>query len=184
MSRIGKVPVPVPAGVTVTLQGGTISAKGPLGELSRVLPSDVEVAVHGSEVQIGPKGDARQSRSAWGLCRTLIDNMVVGVSTGFTKSLQIQGTGYRVEAKKLKGGDWLQFALGFSHPILCEVPEGLSAEVDPKAGRIALKGIDKELVGQMAAIIRGFRPPEPYKGKGIRYEGEQIRRKVGKAGGR
>ena len=171
MSRIGKMPVPVPDGVTVTLKDGNVSAKGPLGELSRKVPPHVELAVGKGEVTITPKDESRHARSAWGLSRSLVDNMVIGVSKGFSKALQIQGTGYRVEDKKLHGRQWLQFALGLSHPILCEIPEGLTAESDPKAGRIVLKGIDKELVGQMAAIIRNFRPPEPYKGKGIRYEG-------------
>ena len=184
MSRIGKMPIPVPDGVTVTLKDGNVSAKGKLGELTRPIPPGVEVKLDGGEVVVNPKDDGRQARASWGLTRSLIDNMVTGVSQGFSKALQIQGTGYRVEDKKLKGQQWLQFALGLSHPILCEIPEGLTCEADPKAGRVVLKGIDKELVGQMAAIIRSFRPPEPYKGKGIRYEGEQVRRKVGKAGTR
>ncbi len=184
MSRIGKIPVELPSGVTVTIKDGGMFAKGPLGELSRPVPPGVDVSVGDGKVSVTPKNDSRQSRSTWGLARSLVDNMVIGVSKGFQKALVIQGTGYRVEEKKLRGQQWLQFALGLSHPILCQIPPGLTAEADVKAGRIVLKGIDKELVGQMAAIIRGFRPPEPYKGKGIRYEGEHVRRKVGKAGTR
>ena len=184
MSRIGKMPITVPSGVTVTLKDGNVSAKGSLGELSRPIPTGIDLKLDGDQIIVSPQNDGRQARSAWGLTRSLVDNMVTGVSTGFTKALTIQGTGYRVEDKKLHGKQWLQFALGLSHPILCEIPEGLTCEADVKAGRLVLKGIDKELVGQMAAIIRSFRPPEPYKGKGIRYEGEQVRRKVGKAGTR
>ena len=184
MSRIGKQPISLPDGVTVSLGDGNVSAKGPLGELSRAVPPGVDVAVDGDSVKVSAKDASREARASWGLSRSLIDNMVVGVSKGFQKALLVQGTGYRVEAKKLQGRQWLQFALGLSHPVLCELPDGLAVEVDGKAGRVVLKGIDKEQVGQMAAIIRGFRPPEPYKGKGIRYEGEQVRRKVGKAGAR
>jgi large subunit ribosomal protein L6 len=178
------MPIPVPAGVTVTIKDGTVSAKGPLGEMSRPIPPGSAIAQEGNELVVTPSNESRKALQVWGLTRSLIDNMVIGVSKGFSKTLQIQGTGYRVEDKKLKGKQWLQFALGLSHPILCEIPEGLTCVAEPKAGRVTLKGIDKELVGQMAAIIRGFRPPEPYKGKGIRYEGEQVRRKVGKAGTR
>jgi large subunit ribosomal protein L6 len=135
-------------------------------------------------VEVTPNDEGRQARASWGLARSLVDNLVRGVSQGFSKALQIEGTGFRVEERKHQGRQWLQFALGLSHPVLCEIPEGIKAEVDVKAGRIVLKGSDKELVGQIAAVVRSFKKPEPYKGKGIRYEGEHVRRKVGKAGTR
>ncbi len=183
MSRIGKKPVPIPKGVDVRLEGGTVTAKGPKGTLSCDVPPGSTVELSKDELVVQPAGQSRQARASWGLCRSLLNNLVLGVSEGFSKSLMITGTGYRCEQKKIDGRDWLQFALGFSHPILFEVPDGVSAETQ-KSGRIVLQSADKELLGQVAATIRSFRPPEPYKGKGIRYEGEHVRRKVGKAGAR
>jgi len=183
MSRIGKQPVPIPKGVEVTIGERTVSVKGPKATLECPIPALIEVSRDGDEVVCKPTTESRQSRAAWGLARSLISNLVVGVSEGFKRSLMIEGTGYRCEARKLNGRDWLQFALGYSHPILFEVPDGVVATAE-KSGRIVLESADKQLLGQAAAIIRSFRPPEPYKGKGIRYEGEQVRRKVGKAGAR
>ena len=183
MSRIGKLPISVPKDVNVKVAGGTITVKGPKGNLSRPVPPNVSVAVRDGEVAVTPVDDNQQSSAYAGLTRSLINNMVIGVSKGFTRELEIHGTGYRCEERKIGGKLWLQFALGFSHPILFEVPDGITVAVN-KQNKITLQSADKGLLGQIAANIRDFRKPEPYKGKGIRYLGEHIRRKVGKAGAR
>lgn len=179
MSRIGKLPIVVPDKVTVTLTGSAITVEGPKGTLSRELPSRVHVAQDAGELVVTPTDDGREARAKWGLCRSLVANMVQGVSSGFERALLVEGVGYRVATRDAR---WLHLTLGFSHPILYELPEGVSAEVEPKSNRVTLKGIDKEALGLAAATIRSFRPPEPYKGKGVRYSDEIVRRKVGKAG--
>jgi large subunit ribosomal protein L6 len=172
------MPVAVPAGVNVTLDAGAVLVKGPKGELRQALLSRViDVKVEDGNVIVERKGDAKAHRAAHGLTRTLIANMVEGVSKGFRKSLEIQGVGYRVA----KSGEKLNLSLGFSHPVVFEAPKGIALSVEGQ-NRIHVEGIDKQTVGQVAAEIRGLRPPEPYKGKGIRYAGEQIRKKLGKAG--
>ncbi|MEB3299095.1 MAG: 50S ribosomal protein L6 [Candidatus Sericytochromatia bacterium] len=185
MSRIGKRPVPVPAGVEVSLEalpaeGTRVTVKGPKGTLSRVLRTDVSVVREEGGLVVQRRGDDKVSRSLHGLSRTLVANMVQGVTTGFTKSLDIVGVGYRASLD----GRNLVMALGYSHPVVVEPPQGISFAVDPKANRVTVEGIDKQLVGDVAADVRFRRPPEPYKGKGVKYEGEVIRRKVGKAGGK
>jgi large subunit ribosomal protein L6 len=182
MSRIGKLPVPLPSGVTVSMDGRNFSAKGPKGELTKVLPQHVSVEIDDSAVRVQRDSDERIPRAMHGLARSLVRNVVEGVATGFSKTLEINGVGYRVQQKK----DYLVFSLGYSHPIYYEVPKGLEAKIESPANPAVLKvnGIDKELVGQAAAEIRSFRPPEPYKGKGIKYSDEVIRRKEGKSGAR
>jgi large subunit ribosomal protein L6 len=176
MSRVGKNPIPVPAGVTIDLKGSHIKVKGPKGELERTLHADMSVEVSPEEIVVKRPTESKQHKSLHGLTRSLVANMVEGVSNGFMKNLEIEGVEYRAELK----GKTLVMALGYSHPVRYEPAEGVEIEVpDPK--KIAVKGIDKQKVGQAAAEIRGFRPPEPYKGKGIRYAGEQVRRKAGKA---
>ena len=177
MSRIGKVPVAVPSGVTVDVADGQISVKGAKGTLSRPIPGNITVRAEGDTLVVERPDDERVSRSLHGLTRTLVANMVQGVSAGFVKELEIQGVGYRATAK---GPTQLELALGFSHPVHVEAPEGIEFEV-PTPTRIIVKGINKELVGQVAANIRKIRKPEPYKGKGVRYMGEVVRRKAGKA---
>jgi large subunit ribosomal protein L6 len=178
MSRIGKLPVAVPNGVNVTLGDGEVSVKGPKGELHQhILSQVVAVKMEDGKVVVERKGDAKPHRSAHGLTRTLISNMVEGVSKGFRKSLEIQGVGYRVA----KSGEKLNLSLGYSHPVVFEAPSGITLSVEGQ-NKIHVDGIDKQQVGQVAAKIRDLRPPEPYKGKGIRYEGEVIRKKLGKAG--
>ena len=177
MSRIGKAPVPVPAGVEVNIQGSTISVKGPKGELSRTLSDKVTVTAEDGQLVVTRAADDRESRALHGLSRSLINNMVIGVSEGFRKELDIVGVGYRAAAK---GAD-LELALGFSHPVVITAPEGITFAV-PAPNRIEVHGIDKQLVGQVAADIRAWRKPEPYKGKGVRYVGEHVRRKAGKTG--
>lgn len=178
MSRIGKLPVSVPSGVDVKLDDGEILVKGPKGELrQRILADVVDVGVSDGRVVVERKGDAKRHRSAHGLTRTLIANMVEGVSKGFRKSLEISGVGYRVS----KSGERLNLSLGFSHPVPFEAPKGVALSVEGQT-KIHVDGIDKQAVGQVAADIRRLRPPEPYKAKGIRYEGERIRKKLGKAG--
>jgi large subunit ribosomal protein L6 len=179
MSRIGKKPIPLPEGVEVTVKGATLAVKGPKGRLERSLPDRVEVAVDERVVTLSRKDDARQSRAMHGLSRALVANMVTGVAEGFRKELSIVGVGYRAS---LKGSD-LEMQLGFSHPVTVAAPEGVAFEV-PEPTRVIVSGIDKERVGQVAADIRKLRPPEPYKGKGVRYVDEQVRRKAGKAGKR
>ena len=178
MSRIGNAPIEIPAGVTVTLgEENLVTVKGPKGELSRHIHPEMKVTVEGNIVKVERPSDDKTHRSLHGLSRTLIHNMVLGVTEGFSKSLEINGVGYRAQ----KQGKNLNLSLGFSHPVIVEPPKGIEFDVPP-ANAITFKGIDKEVVGQIAAEIRGFREPEPYKGKGIKYAGEHIRRKEGKAG--
>ncbi|MBO9554168.1 50S ribosomal protein L6 [Cellulomonas sp.] len=178
MSRIGRIPVPVPAGVDVSIDGAVVSVKGPKGSLSHTVAAPIEVARDeaGALVVTRPN-DERLSRSLHGLTRTLLANLVTGVTEGYTKKLEIVGTGYRVTAK----GSDLEFALGFSHPVVVSPPEGITFVVEAPT-RFSVQGIDKQQVGEVAANIRKIRKPEPYKGKGVRYAGENVRRKVGKAG--
>ena len=177
MSRVGKTPVTVPSGVQVTIEGTRVTVKGPKGELSRTFPERISFVVEDDVITVNRPDDSRQSKALHGLSRALLHNMVVGVSEGYVKELEIQGVGYRAA---LKGSD-IELQVGFSHPVIVTPPEGVSFEV-PEPTRIKVSGIDKELVGQVAASIRKVRPPEPYKGKGIRYSGEYVRRKAGKAG--
>ncbi|KRE35829.1 50S ribosomal protein L6 [Janibacter sp. Soil728] len=177
MSRIGRLPVAIPSGVDIAIEGQTVKVKGPKGELQVIVTEPITVAKTESGVEVSRPNDARESRSLHGLTRSLINNMVVGVTEGYEKKLEIHGTGYRVQNK----GGSLEFALGYSHPIVIEAPEGISFNVENPT-RLSVAGIDKQLVGETAANIRKLRRPDPYKGKGVRYEGEQIRRKVGKAG--
>ena len=178
MSRIGNAPIEIPAGVTVTLgEENLVTVKGPKGELSRHIHPEMKVTVEGNIVKVERPSDDKTHRSLHGLSRTLIHNMVLGVTEGFSKSLEINGVGYRAQ----KQGKNLNLSLGFSHPVIVEPPAGISFDV-PSANAIVVNGIDKETVGQIAAEIRGLREPEPYKGKGIKYAGEHIRRKEGKAG--
>ena len=178
MSRIGKVPVPVPAGVDVTIDGADVTVKGPKGTLSHQVPGRISVARDddGALVVTRPD-DERDSRALHGLTRTLLANLVVGVTEGYEKKLEIVGTGYRVVAK----GSDLEFALGFSHPVVVSAPEGITFAVESPT-RFSVSGIDKQQVGEVAANIRKIRKPEPYKGKGVRYAGEVVKRKAGKAG--
>ncbi len=177
MSRIGKMPIPIPGGVEVRIEGSTVSVKGPKGELSRGVDPDLRVAVQDGSVVVSRPTDQPRHRAMHGLTRTLLANMVTGVSQGFSKTLEMQGVGYRAQ---MQGRD-LVLAVGFSHPVQISPPSGIDFEVDGTS-RILIKGFDKELVGQVAADVRKVRPPEPYKGKGIRYLGEYVRRKAGKAG--
>jgi large subunit ribosomal protein L6 len=177
MSRIGRKTIPVPTGVDVTIDGRTVKVKGPKGELSHTLAEPISVEREGAELHVTRPNDERRAKELHGLSRTLVANMVVGVTDGYRKTLEIAGTGYRVTAK----GKDLEFALGFSHPVLVPAPEGITFTVErPTLFHVA--GIDKQQVGEVAANIRKIRPPEPYKGKGVRYQGEVIRRKAGKAG--
>lgn len=176
MSRIGKKPVTVPAGVTVTINGNEVKAKGPKGELDRTFSDLVTISQEREEIHVVRNDETTESNAQQGLTRTLIHNMVVGVSEGFEKKLELTGVGYRAQ---LKGKD-LDLSLGYSHPVIYSCPENISFEV-PDNTHITVKGISKEQVGQVAAEVRAKRPPEPYKGKGIHYEGEHIRRKLGKA---
>ena len=178
MSRIGNAPIEIPAGVTVTLgENNLVKVKGPKGELSRHIHPDMKVTVEGNIVKVTRPSDDKPHKSLHGLSRTLIHNMVLGVTEGFSKSLEINGVGYRAQ----KQGKNLNLSLGFSHPVIVEPPAGISFDV-PSANAIVVNGIDKETVGPLAAEIRGLREPAPYKGKGIKYAGEHIRRKEGKAG--
>lgn len=176
MSRIGKQPIEIPKGVNVTLSNGEIKVKGPRGELNRVTPPMVEVTQDGSMIVVTRTAENRHGRAMHGLARSLINNMVIGVSQGFKRVLEINGVGYRADVKK----DVLNLVLGYSHPIEMIMPPGVTAKVEKN--RIELEGIDKEVLGRFAAVIREQRGPEPYKGKGIKYAEEHIRRKVGKAG--
>ena len=178
MSRIGKVPVPVPSGVDITISGALVTVKGPKGSLEHVIPAPIEVsrAEDGALVVTRPN-DERTSRALHGLTRTLLANMIVGVTEGYEKKLEIVGTGYRVTAK----GSDLEFALGFSHPVVISAPDGITFAVEAPT-KFSVSGIDKQQVGEVAANIRKIRKPEPYKGKGVRYAGEIVRRKAGKAG--
>lgn len=176
MSRIGKQPIPVPAGVDVKIDGSTVTVKGPKGELTRTFQDIITIKQEGDEILVTRPDDSRTARSLHGLTRTLVHNMVVGVSEGFAKRLELQGVGYRAA---LKGKD-LELSLGYSHPVVVIPEEGITFEC-PDNTHIVVHGIDNQRVGQIAADIRMKRPPEPYKGKGIRYEGEHVRRKLGKA---
>ena len=175
MSRIGKQPIPVPDGVTISIDPGVVRVHGPRGELSEAIPRDMTVEQEDASVLVKRPTDRPNHRALHGLTRSLIFNMVHGVTEGYTKTLEIQGVGYRAQAR----GRDLELALGYSHPVPIKAPEGIEFEV-PQPTRIIVKGIDKQLVGEVAANIRKKRPPEPYKGKGIRYEGEYVARKVGK----
>ncbi|MEL6158009.1 MAG: 50S ribosomal protein L6 [Cyanobacteria bacterium J06623_5] len=177
MSRIGKQPVPIPKGVTVTIDGQTVTVKGSKGQLSRQFPPEVTFVQEGEELVVSRADESRNARQRHGLVRTLIANMVEGVSKGYEKKLEIQGVGYRASTQ----GSKLVMALGYSHPVEFEPPDGITFAVE-KNTNVTVTGIDKEVVGNTAARIRAARPPEPYKGKGVRYAGEQIRRKAGKAG--
>ena len=178
MSRIGKSPITVPGGVDIAIDGASVTVKGPKGTLSREVPSVISVRKEESQLIVERPNDERQNRSLHGLTRTLVNNMVVGVTDGFFKELEIIGVGYRAEALN---PTTLRLALGFSHPVLMNAPEGITFEV-PTQTRIIVRGIDKEVVGQVAANIRAVRKPEPYKGKGVRYLGEKVLRKAGKTG--
>ena len=178
MSRIGKAPIPLPSGVEVSVAGGRITVRGPRGTLERPLPPDMTVRQEDGQLVVERPDDERQHRALHGLTRSLVNNMVIGVTAGFTRDLEIVGVGYRATAQ---GPDRLELALGFSHPVIVEAPEGITFEV-PAPTRISVKGNDKQAVGQVAADIRSIRKPEPYKGKGVRYAGEVVRRKAGKAG--
>ncbi|MEV4251750.1 50S ribosomal protein L6 [Spirillospora sp. NPDC049652] len=177
MSRIGRLPITVPGGVEVKVDGRDVSVKGPKGTLSLTVSEPIEVAMEDGQVTVSRPNDINTVRALHGLTRSLINNMVVGVTEGYKKTLVIQGVGYRVVAK----GKNLEFSLGYSHPITVEPPEGITFTVE-KPTQLVVEGIDKQKVGEVAANIRKLRKPDPYKGKGVRYEGEQIRRKVGKAG--
>lgn len=177
MSRIGRLPIDVPTGVTVDIAGQSVTVKGPKGSLNFVVAEPIEVSQTDGVLAVTRPDDERRSRALHGLSRTLISNMVIGVTSGYEKSLELVGTGYRVAAK----GTDLEFQLGFSHPVLVSAPEGISFQVESPV-KLKVSGIDKQKVGEVAANIRKIRPPEPYKGKGVRYEGEVVRRKAGKAG--
>jgi large subunit ribosomal protein L6 len=177
MSRIGRLPIEIPAGVDVTVDGSDVKVKGPKGELSLTVASPIEVRIEDGTVLVTRPDDERASRSLHGLTRTLIANNIQGVTQGYSKGLEIVGTGYRVAAK----GNGVEFALGFSHPITVEPPAGITFAVEGN-NRLTVSGIDKQAVGEVAANIRKLRKPEPYKGKGVRYAGEVVRRKSGKSG--
>jgi len=178
MSRIGKAPIPVPNGVDVTIADRHISVKGPKGSLERDIPGEITVRQDGDVLVVERPNDERQNRALHGLVRSLVNNMVIGVNEEFTKELEIIGVGYRAAAQ---GPNKLDLALGFSHPVSVDAPDGISFEV-PTPNRVIVKGIDKEMVGQVAANIRKIRKPEPYKGKGVRYLGEHVAKKAGKTG--
>jgi len=177
MSRIGRLPIDVPGTVTVTIEGQDVTVKGPKGELSLTVANPIEVKLEEGQVLVTRPDDERASRSLHGLTRTLLANLVIGVTDGYVKKLEIVGTGYRVTAK----GEDLEFALGFSHPVTVNPPAGITFVIEAPT-RFSVQGIDKQQVGEVAANIRKIRKPEPYKGKGVRYAGENVRRKVGKAG--
>jgi large subunit ribosomal protein L6 len=177
MSRIGKLPIPVPAGVDIDVEGTHVSVRGPKGSLEREITPGLSIVRDGDELRVERPDDAKRSRELHGLTRTLIANMVTGVTTGYRKGLEITGVGYRAQLV----GSKLQLNLGYSHPVEIEPPDGIAFEVETPT-RLAVTGIDKELVGHIAARVRATRKPEPYKGKGVRYSGEVVRRKAGKAG--
>ncbi|MBN1994948.1 MAG: 50S ribosomal protein L6 [Anaerolineae bacterium] len=178
MSRIGKLPVPIPKGVTVTINKNSVVVKGPKGELSRDFPPEIELKEEDGQIVAARSSDHRLHRAKHGLVRALLYNMVTGVSDGFKRELYIEGVGYRAGLQ----GKNLELNVGYSHPVVFEPPEGISFEVDKTGRELAVMGIDKEVVGEIAARVRRTRPPEPYKGKGIRYVNERVRRKAGKAG--
>lgn len=180
MSRIGRMPIPVPKGTKVQVQDGMLVAEGPRGKVAQPLFDGYPVKVEDDTVTIERPGETGPERAKHGLLRALVANAVQGVSTGFTKQLDIVGVGYRAEVK----GPQVQFALGYSHPVLYNIPEGIKIEIEPKANRVTVSGADRQKVGQVAAEIRSLRRPDPYKGKGIKYTNEVLRRKVGKAGGK
>ncbi len=177
MSRIGKLPIPVPAGVDIKIDGQNIEVKGPKGTLNHVVPAPITIVLQDGTITVARPDDERNSRALHGLTRTLIANQIQGVTEGYTKALEIVGTGYRVTAK----GSDIEFALGYSHPILVKAPAGISFTVDGNT-KVSVSGIDKQAVGEVAANLRKLRKPEPYKGKGVRYAGEVVRRKAGKSG--
>lgn len=177
MSRIGKLPIAVPSGVTVSIDGQSVTVKGSKGELSLTVSEPIRVALEEGQVLVTRPNDERDSRALHGLTRTLIHNNIIGVTEGYVKQLEVVGTGYRVQQK----GTGLELALGFSHPVLVDAPAGITLEVEGST-KITVRGIDKQAVGEAAANIRKLKKPEPYKGKGIRYAGEVVRRKAGKAG--
>jgi large subunit ribosomal protein L6 len=177
MSRIGKHPVAVPKGVTAEIKGNTISVKGPKGELQRTLHPEMKIALNDGQITVERPSDEANHKALHGLSRTLVANMIEGVTKGFKKELELVGVGYKADARPYG----LQLALGFSHPVKYEAPKGIKLSA-PQPTMIVVEGANKEIVGQVAAELRGLRPPEPYKGKGIKYVGEQIRRKAGKAG--
>jgi large subunit ribosomal protein L6 len=176
MSRVGRLPVAIPSGVSVGHAEGAVEVKGPKGALSVQLPDGITVDVESEQVRLGRRNEKKKTRALHGLARALVANMVTGVTEGFSKELEIQGVGYRADVS----GKTLTLAVGFSHAVELAIPEGLSVSL--QEGKVRIEGIDRQLVGQFAANVRSTRPPEPYKGKGIRYVGERVRRKVGKAG--
>ena len=178
MARIGKIPVTLPKGVTVTINNNEVTVKGPKGQLSETFSPDISIVLEDNQVKVSRPSDQRHHRAMHGLVRALINNMVVGVSTGFSKNLEIEGVGYRAQME----GSNLVLNVGYSHPVVFEAIEGLSFNVEKGGRKLSVNGIDKAVVGEYAARIRRTRPPEPYKGKGIRYAGEVVRRKAGKAG--
>jgi large subunit ribosomal protein L6 len=175
MSRIGKKPIPVPSGVTANVEGQTVKMKGPKGALQFVVPDEVSVKLEDGKVSVNPRNESKRARSMWGTSRTLVSNLVTGVTKGFERKLEITGVGYRAAVQ----GKNLQLALGYSHDVLYPIPEGITIAT-PKPTEITITGIDSQKVGQVAAEIRAYRPPEPYKGKGVKYVGEYIFRKEGK----
>ncbi|MBD0024435.1 50S ribosomal protein L6 [Gordonia pseudamarae] len=177
MSRIGKNPIAIPSGVTVSIDGQNVTVKGPKGELTHTVTEPIAVAQEDGSIVVTRPNDERRSRALHGLNRSLVNNLVIGVTQGYTNKMEIFGVGYRVQAK----GKDLEFALGYSHPVPIEAPEGITFAVESPT-KFSVSGIDKQKVGEISAVIRRLRRPDPYKGKGIRYEGEQIRRKVGKTG--
>jgi large subunit ribosomal protein L6 len=179
MSRIGKKSIPLPKGVTVTVEGNTVKVKGPKGELQRTVHPELSIALENNELTVSRPSEETRHKALHGLTRTLVANMVEGTSTGFRKTLELVGVGYKAEVRPYG----VQLALGFSHPIEYKAPKGIKITA-PIPTQILIDGADKEMVGQVAAEIRSFRKPEPYKGKGVKYQGEQIRRKAGKAGGK
>jgi large subunit ribosomal protein L6 len=178
MSRIGQAPITIPSGVDVTIEGRMVKVKGPKGELTRMVPATISVQQVDGQLLVARPDDERDNRALHGLTRSLVNNMVIGVTDGFRKQLEIVGVGYRAEAQ---GNESIRLALGFSHPVIVKAPEGVTFEV-PVPTQVVVAGIDKEVVGQVAADIRSIRKPEPYKGKGVRYAGERVLRKAGKAG--
>jgi large subunit ribosomal protein L6 len=175
MSRIGKRPVPIPSGITANVEGQTVKLKGPKGALSTVVPDDVDVKLDDGRIKVDPRNDTKRARAQWGTSRTLIANLIAGVSKGFERRLEINGVGYRAAVQ----GKNLQLALGYSHDVVYRIPEGITI-VTPRPVEIVISGADRQKVGQVAAEIREYRPPEPYKGKGIKYSDERIFRKEGK----